>query len=484
MQFARYFVSVGLIQLLVMAVSLLRAKLLSQALGPAGMGIFGLLDQGAQLAGQASALGIPFLAMTLMSDAHSESPQAYAETFRRFLRVLATGTLLFTAVALLVLQSQPTLLPVSIRPHRTAALLAIAGAPVIVLSAFVANAVAATGRATSAATITLIAAFGPAVGLVVGALHNGVTGAFAGSLLVGWPLVVLLIAGLLRRAPVTAASAALHEPAPWLTASLFIYVTMVAYTATMFLLRLLVTSRLGAVDAGLLQAQIGTALTVGAVLAPVNMLSLAPFLNRRIAIEDKTSAMVGFLRLALPLFLCGTLLPAWFPALTMRLLFTQEFAHGAASLTVFLAWQLVQQGVGVLQQYLIGCGQLRRCSIGIVAGYAVTLSITGPLSATYGLTGVALALLGGALFTGAILLWFTRTLLKQSVPVQLIGAFLFTAALLLLLFVAQPIRRGLDHSPLSGVVLAVLTGAAAALLRPVLPELLGLLRRRATTRVA
>ena len=85
---SRVLISIGAIQLLIMFVALVRAKVLSVLLGPSGFGVVSTIDQATLTAMQLAHLSLPFTALKFMSRRHSDGHDAFERTYASFSRAL------------------------------------------------------------------------------------------------------------------------------------------------------------------------------------------------------------------------------------------------------------------------------------------------------------------------------------------------------------------------------------------------------------
>src|SRR5947207_540815 len=101
----RVIAGIGILQVAVVLVNLMRSKIVAVLLGPQGVGAIGVVDQLVQLLLYVSTLNLPFVAIRFLSRAHSEGPDAFQRTFSSFLRALLAltglGALVGTSLALL-----------------------------------------------------------------------------------------------------------------------------------------------------------------------------------------------------------------------------------------------------------------------------------------------------------------------------------------------------------------------------------------------
>ena len=95
---SRVLISIGAIQLLIMFVALVRAKVLSVLLGPSGFGVVSTIDQATLTAMQLAHLSLPFTALKFMSRRHSDGHDAFERTYASFFRALLWVALLAVIV--------------------------------------------------------------------------------------------------------------------------------------------------------------------------------------------------------------------------------------------------------------------------------------------------------------------------------------------------------------------------------------------------
>ena len=138
--------TVGLIQVLSMAFTLLRSKVVALTLGTTGVGAIGLIDQVATLIAQISTFSLPVAAVKFLSAAHSESRDAFARLYSAFLRVLLVLSLIGTAIGVALLLGRPEVLGRELTPYSSLAILALLALPATNVSTLVTNTLAAARR--------------------------------------------------------------------------------------------------------------------------------------------------------------------------------------------------------------------------------------------------------------------------------------------------------------------------------------------------
>jgi O-antigen/teichoic acid export membrane protein len=174
--------------------------------------------------------------------------------------------------------------------------------------------------------------------------------------------------------------------------SFYVYVAVGAYLVAVLLTRFFVFDALGPAGAGLLQALLSIALTVGAVMTPMSGLYLAPLLNRQMPVSTKLDHANDFAAKIAPLFLLGGVGVALFPGLALTVLFSHRFAGAAGVLFLFVVWQCLHHLVNVYLQLLIGLDDVRFYALLNCVAYVGAALVFRPLIDAYGLGGAAIAL--------------------------------------------------------------------------------------------
>lgn len=424
---ARVLLSIGVLQILIVLVGLLRAKALSWQLGPAGFGVVSTLDQLVLALVQIGALGLPFTAIRHMSRSHSRSPAAFRATTANFVRTICILGLLTTTVALGVSLSQPAAFGADLMPYRRELRLALVGVAATMIHTLLVNALASAQRAAAASGLNFAFAFAMALAAVAGTWAGGLSGLYTAVAVTGVVIVIGSLAwlrgaiGLSLDGRASALLAELRESREVFTSSAAIYVMGAAYSVSLLGVRYAVFSQLGAAPTGLLQASLAIALTVGALLNSMSGLYLAPLLNRDTPPEAKLRAANAFAQDVLLLLLLGALPVVLFPRLLLGVLYTSAFLAAATTLAAFVLWQCVYQMANVYHQLLIGLGDVVFMAASAVGGFGGAALLTFGLAPRYGLAGVAAALTIAMLGYGAAAAVRLRVRHHIGVPLQVIG---------------------------------------------------------------
>lgn len=259
---SRLLVTIGFLQALTILVALVRSKVLSVILGPAGFGVVSTIDQIVLTLASLGAIGMPFTALKFMAHAHSESAAKFQRTSALFLRVLCVLGVLTVGVTALLLLWRPGLFGADMAIYGGVVLLAVAGVPAVMLNILFINTFAAAQRPTSASALGLIAAAALGLAAVVGVSLGGVVGLYVATVVTGVLTAGAVIAWLRKSLSVhplrnlsRTVEDFLRQPRV-LSYSLYFYLALGAYSLTMLELRTIVFGRAGAEAAGLLHASL------------------------------------------------------------------------------------------------------------------------------------------------------------------------------------------------------------------------------------
>lgn len=402
---SRILFSIGALQVLIVLVSVGRSKVLSILLGPGGFGIMSTIDQVVLTLVSLGALSLPFTALKFMSRSHSQGSEAFQQTYLSFVRVLALLVSAAAMFATAALAWWPELFGPDLLAYRSALQLAVLGVPALALNILFVNTLAAAQRPAAGAGLNLLATLALALAAIVGVKLGGLPGLYVGTIAAGLITTMATLAyfrqslGLRLSGPAQDLVHEFRRSPEIISYSGYIYLVMTAYSLTLLATRYYVLSRLGDVQAGFLQALLSIALTVGAVLAPLSNLYLAPLVNRQIPVRDKVRAAHNFARKMLILLLLAALPVILFPQLVLSILFTAEFAVAAKALFVFVLWQCLYQMVNISQQLLIGLDDVLFVSLAACAGFGSAALLFPVLIPHLGLGGAAGALaLGMAIY--------------------------------------------------------------------------------------
>ena len=398
--------TVGAIQILILFVALVRGKVLSVTLGPAGYGVLATIDQLVLALLSLGTLGLPFASLKFMAKGHSQSQHAFEQTYSGFLWALILLGLVTTTIGAGLGFFAPDVFGSELGSYGPLIAIAMLGVPAAMANMLLANALAAAQKGPMSAAFTLAVQALLLVATIVGVYAAGTTGIYVTTVAVGTLTTFTAIFALRK----TLGSPHVHGFG-WLTTELkrdwtvmiysgWSWLATAVYTVSLAGVRTSVFSGLGAVEAGLLQAALSLALTVGAVINPVSNLILAPFLNRSMPIERKVTAANDFAMKVLALLLVGALPLVLFPRSTIGLLFAREFFPAAGILFAFILWQCLAQLVNVYTQLLVGLDDVSMACAFLAVGYGAAFLIAPQMASLFGLLGAAISLVAGVTSVG------------------------------------------------------------------------------------
>lgn len=419
---ARVLISIAALQVLTMLVALLRAKGLSVQLGPAGFGVVSTIDQVVTSLAQIGAFGLPFAALRQMSRAHSRGDAAFALSASSFLRMLIVLAGITTLLSLAASRWRPSLFGADLVPHRAALQVALLGIGATIVVSFLVNALASAQRAAGAALLQLCFSAAVAAAAVIGTYIAGPRGLYIGMIASGAVVIVAALAYVRRAHGISLSGrgigllSELDRSRDLVSSAASIYAMTAAYAISLLVVRYTVLHNLGEAMAGLLQASLGIALTVGALLMPMSSLHLAPMLNREVSGEQKVLTANRFALDVLLLLLLGALPVVLFPRLLLTVLYTSAFGLASATLGLFVLWQCLFQTANVYQQLLIGLGDTVFTGAAAVLSFGAAGLLAHLLVPQFGLAGAAAGLCISAGLLGAATAMRVRARYQLGVP--------------------------------------------------------------------
>ncbi len=400
--------AVGAIQVLILLIGLARAKFLSFAIGTAGYGLVGTVDQIIITMVSVGSLGLPFVALKMLSRSQSESQEQFERAYAGFFAALFSLGLLTAVIGVAITMVAPEVFGSHLAHYRLIIGIAIVAVPSLMINILLANSLAASRFGRRAALFTLLVQAVLLAGTVFGAVSAGVIGIYVATV-AGGSILTIGASIALRRT----LGSPLSEGFSWLINQIrrdrtilvyafWSYASVAVYALSLSGLRTSLFSNDGAAAAGLLSAAMNLALTVGAVINPISNLMLTPHLNRAIPFEQKVSAANDFALRMLAVIVLVSLPMVLFPRLVMRLLFAPSFLEAAPILFAFVVWQCLAQAVNVLTQLLIGLDDFAFSCGATILGNALVFALAPWITARMDLTGAAALLIGGAAVCGIV----------------------------------------------------------------------------------
>jgi O-antigen/teichoic acid export membrane protein len=100
-------VALGGIQALTMLAGLIRSKILAVMLGPAGVGVAGVVDQAVSLVAQLGSLSVPFVALKFLSRARDASSHDVRRVYTALLGTIGLCSVVSAAIATVIAAWRP-----------------------------------------------------------------------------------------------------------------------------------------------------------------------------------------------------------------------------------------------------------------------------------------------------------------------------------------------------------------------------------------
>jgi PST family polysaccharide transporter len=392
------FTRIGALQVLGGITFLVRTKVIAVVLGPAGVGLVSVIDQFVQMMLQLSAFAIPFAAIKILSQAHSESAEKFRATYATLLRLLLILGSVGAALGIMLISWRPSWVSTTFAAHIPLVAIGLLALPAMILHGFFRNVPAAAMRPITSAVWDVVTAAILGGLAIVGILLFSVPGYFVGGLVGCVILSASYYLYFMHRfrlsmtgGPTSSIRRLLKDNPSFVELSLTSYAVAFVTPFALFIVRATVLESFGIATAGLLQAAIGISLAINLVLNPLNGLLLTPLVNRMIAGSRKHLEAEEFQRkLLLPLALV-MLLPSLFPDLVIVGLYSFQFVEAAHVLYWFVLSQAMMQIAGVYNALMIGLDRMKACAIVAVVGTAANAALAILLVPPLGLLGAGIA---------------------------------------------------------------------------------------------
>lgn len=396
-------VALGGIQALTMAAGLARTKVLAHLLGPAGVGVVSVVDQVVSLVAQVGSLSIPFVALKFLSRTRDEAREDTRRIYDALFVVLLIASIAAAAIGGVVAFARPAWFGEGLAPYRIVMVAAVATVPPFALAPLLRNVMAAFAKHRESAFAAFFGAVLTVVGAYTGVTVGGLTGLYIANAIVLVLIVVVMqrylssALGLTLAVDVRAGVAghALREQQGLFSFAAAMYV--LAFTSPFAYLsaRSLLLSSHGAIEAGLVAAAYGIAVSVRLVLTQANSLYLTPLINRSTPKSERIAAVAEYLRVLIVIVAISTLAIVLFPTQWLVLLYSPKFLAAVSVVTVFVLAEAVLLIVGVYQMLLIGFDDISGHLVATVAGQFVTIALAWLLVESKGGLGVGIAFVAG-----------------------------------------------------------------------------------------
>ena len=397
---------IGILQVLTILVQIVRAKVISVTLGPAGLGVVGLIDQLIAMVSTICSLSLPTVVLRIMPRVYGK-PE-FARQYASFLKGVVVTSVVGTVGLAAVLLFRPAMFGDVATTYSTEIGVALASVPLLALGLLLPNVMAASMQPIGAAFLSFGVAAMAAVAAGAGLLTGGIREIYIAQAIA----TAALLAGALVYFKVKL-NLPFHDPRASLVGeikarpdiiptAIAVYASLVGTAFALLVVRYATAHSMGIDSVGWLQAILSMVLAVGAVLVAMAARYLSPLLNRPSTKEEKFALANLFRRRQLMILIALTLPLVLFADIALTIMFSSKFTGAAAWLPAFLIWQLLVIQNNVQLMLLFSLDEIWTVTIMSIAGSALSALLCVVLIPSFGLTGGALAMIGGAALTMSI----------------------------------------------------------------------------------
>ena len=417
----RALATIGALQVVTMLVLLARTKTLAVVLGPELVGVMAVIDKLLAVIAGTVSLSLPYAAVRFLPERWTAGPSAFRALFARMRNVLLVLIAGATAIAIVVTLFWPAAWGEALRPYREVVIVAILGLPVIALVPFLQNAIAGRLEQNRSMLVGLLNAVALAAA-AVGIWLAGLAGYYAAYAVLGVFLVVGITRMTTRGTESGAAPGLEHRrfpldlPAPiWRFGGALLILTFLVPYAALFVHYQLLSDH-GAEAAGWMQAAMGIGLAVRGVLGGAHSVFLTPNVNRGGSPADRMEWANQFqLTFCLLAGLAATPL-LLFPDLAIYLLYSSEFAPGAAFAMLFVLTEVLTLLSGTYQGLVVALDHMRVHVVNNLIAQLLVVAAAYQLVGPLGILGAGLAGLAAPVFMFVATMIFLRRSFGLRMP--------------------------------------------------------------------
>jgi len=472
------FFTLGVIQIAIMAIQLVKTKGMALLLGPDLVGVMAVVDKLVAVAVQTASLSLPFAATVYLPTLWVRDREEFLRLLARMRSVLVVSTFVTGVGGAILTYLRPDVWGVELEPYRSIVILAFLGVPALALSPFVQNVLAGRLQERSALGYTLLYASVVTITAVVGVLGWGLAGYYG----MFAPAGLLLVAVALYRIRRSSERAPIPPPPPtengdearkrvrelsggpwlprlvWRFSLLLLALTFIMPFGALFVHYSVLVGR-GTEAAGLMAAAFGIALAVKNVLGAANAVFLTPNVNRGGPQEDTLRWANAYGRtLALLAALLVPPLLLW-PELPVRLLYSAAFLPGARYVSIFVLAEVIGLLVAVYSSLPIAFDHLGFHVVYSVSGQLLMVLAASWLIPAYGILGAGVAMLAPHIVALFAIASFLRYWRKLPLPMEnVLLLCMVVAALVLASFL------GIRYGGFDPAHIAIKVGAYGAML--------------------
>lgn len=403
LQNARAIALLGVAQALALVAGLLRWKIIALLLGPAGVGIVGLLDQLAQVVLQLGSMSLPTVALRFLGKAHHDGTGMFGRLYRGFRAAVLTGGLGVAAVALGIFVLRPTAFGSGLEHYGIPLALALLTVPLTGAANLTRNALATLGRHRDAALAMAVSAGGLALAAYVGVRWGGIPGLYTTTLIAS-AIVAFLLDWAVRRASPESDQGEAVRPLAYLRAQPGVLrfaatLCVVGFTIPLSytILRTSVLGALGPSAAGFLAAALTVATGARTVFTQASSQFLMPRVSRDAPKAHRAAEVGGYLRTLVVAMLIASLPVALFPGEIIRILFSVKFLPAALFIGVFVLGELMMAFGDAYRILLLGFDDLRGYLATTIAAPALVMLGASLVVTHFGILGLGILHMSAAL---------------------------------------------------------------------------------------
>jgi len=427
--------TVGAIQLLQMAVLLLRTKGLALLLGPEQLGVLAVIDKLVAVFVQTASLSLPFAAIRFLPSLWDADRREFF-TRLRGMSVVGVGLPgVAVAIGIGVTLINPSAWGIELAPYRPILLVAFLTIPAQALVPFITNATASALAPSRSMLFALVHAAVFAVCGLLGAWAFGLRGIYAlyvvpATALAGVVLVRLNTPMPRSPMPPLLASARALPREIWRFGFALLALTFLAPYAALFV-HYRVLRDLGPQASGWMQAAIGISLAVRAVLGSAHPVFLTPNVNRGGPAEQRMQWASDFQKTLC--LLTAVVLPPLllFPDIAVRLLYSADFVPAARFVFLFVLVEVVTLLAGAYQPLVLALDRLGYHVAQNMTAQGIMIVVGALAIPRFGIAGAALAALSSQVFLYISTTVFLRRSFGLRLPPRPTALSLYLVAILI-----------------------------------------------------
>lgn len=418
---------IGFLQVIIMAVLLVRTKVLAVLLGPEGVGVMAVIDRLLALITQTASLSLPFAALRFLPSVWSDKNSEYALLFRQMRNVLILLTSIAVITALAVNTYYPSLWGKELYKYRSLIFVAIACIPIISFWPFLQNSIAGRLQHNYSMYFVLAHAIVFTSTGIVGVWWMGLPGLYFLYAIFGFFLILPVIV----RVGKTIDNE--HKDHPfslnmprkiWKFSAALFALSFIAPFAVLQI-HYLVLKHFGAETNGWMQAAIGISLAPRGVLGAASAVFLTPNVNRGGTPEERMAWAAAFNKIMILLSLVIALPFLLYPDLFVQLLYSQHFLPGASFVALFVIGEIVALIAGTYQAVVIALDQITYHVFQNIVAQLVILGVGIMLIEPYGILGAGIAMLSAQIFLFGATTFFLWFKYRLKIPVANLSLLLF-----------------------------------------------------------